>query len=636
MRNKAHHLFLPLSIAVLVSLTAAAQTDFLQRMRAGIEGAARGMDQIGRKADELIGPGEPLLGDAQSSPYTERRSFAERYPTGAAPVVSVSNEFGEIRVDTWNERVVQVTAEVTAGAETAETAAKLAQAIEIKVSPAEDLVEIKTLFPETRRDMGRISLAVQYKITIPRDASLVADNFFGDVAAHGIGGFIGLDVRYGGVDISGAAGAVQVRSHGEFPVKAAGLAQGGNFQMKGARADISDVRGDIQISNFGGSVALSKLGPEYKADITVDSGRADISIDPGANPDVNATVVYGKLSSDLDLTRSGQGDRILARHPSADAKQRMTINASFGDVTIDVRGVGAVATPGGKEGQVFNGTREERAKMAESDTLQIDASIAGSVRVEGIDEDNLRVTATRVVWMPTAAQAPQALEALQMQLKQEAGKVTVTTMADGDMARFGCTSYRVDLLVQVPRTVAVQINAADGVTSVAGLGGAVGANQAKGEITAEHCKSPLKLASKQGAVRVSDCAGPVEASAHYGDLRIERVFGKVTAQNTEGRTIIESPGGEVSARNTGGDVRLLSLEPVKGNIDLHVDKGHLSILIAPESSAALTVRAGQGRVQSNIPLSGSIGGERQEFTGRLGDGQYTVLLEAEGGDIVVN
>jgi hypothetical protein len=83
-------------------------------------------------------------------------------------------------------------------------------------------------------------------------------------------------------------------------------------------------------------------------------------------------------------------------------------------------------------------------------------------------------------------------------------------------------------------------------------------------------------------------------------------------------------------------VRLLSLEPVKGNIDLHVDKGHLSILIAPESSATLTVRAGQGRVQSNIPLSGSIGGERQEFTGRLGDGQYTVLLEAEGGDIVVN
>ncbi len=406
--------------------------------------------------------------------------------------------------------------------------------------------------------------------------------------------------------------------------------------MKGARADISDIRGDIQISNFGGSVSLAKLGPEYKADITVDSGRADISIDPGATPDVNATVVYGKLDSDLDMTRSGQGDRILARHPNADAKQRMTINASFGDVTIDVRGVGTPPTPGGAGGQVFNDTREARATVIDSDTVQIDAAIPGSVRVEGIDENAVRVTATRVVWMPTAAQAPQALEALQMQLKQDAGRTTVSTAADGDLARFGCTGYRVDLLVQVPRTVAVTVNGTDGATSVTALGGAVTVNQGKGEIAAEHLKGPLKGTNKQGAVRVSDCAGPVEAAAHYGDLRIERVLGKVVAQNTEGRTIIESPGGEVSARNTGGDVRLLSLEPVKGNIDLHVDKGHLSILIAPESSAALTVRAGQGRVQSNIPLSGSIGGERQEFTGRLGDGQYTVLLEAEGGDIVVN
>ena len=60
-------------LAALITLSATAQPDFLQRMRAGIEGAARGMDQMGRKADELIGPGAPLLGDAQASPYTERR-----------------------------------------------------------------------------------------------------------------------------------------------------------------------------------------------------------------------------------------------------------------------------------------------------------------------------------------------------------------------------------------------------------------------------------------------------------------------------------------------------------------------------------------------------------------------------------
>ena len=160
-----------------------AQEDLIQRLRSGIEGVARGMDSVGRKAGSLIGA--TPLSDDQPAPYTEKREFEQRYPTGAAPMVTVSNEFGEIRVDTWNERVVQVRAEMVTGADSAEKAAQLSKAITINVAPAEDLFEIRTLLPETRGDMGHISISVRYHITIPKDASLVADNYFGDVVARG-------------------------------------------------------------------------------------------------------------------------------------------------------------------------------------------------------------------------------------------------------------------------------------------------------------------------------------------------------------------------------------------------------------------------------------------------------------------
>lgn len=83
-------------------------------------------------------------------------------------------------------------------------------------------------------------------------------------------------------------------------------------------------------------------------------------------------------------------------------------------------------------------------------------------------------------------------------------------------------------------------------------------------------------------------------------------------------------------------MRLLSLEPLGGDVDIRVDRGAISALLAPESSATLTLRATDGRVQSGIPLTGSINGALQEFTGRLNDGQFNVLLEAAGGNIVLN
>ncbi len=610
-----------------------AQEDLIQRLRSGIEGVARGMDSVGRKAGSLIGA--TPLSDDQPAPYTEKREFEQRYPTGAAPMVTVSNEFGEIRVDTWNERVVQVRAEMVTGADSAEKAAQLSKAITINVAPAEDLFEIRTLLPETRGDMGHISISVRYHITIPKDASLVADNYFGDVVARGVGGLLGLDVQYGAVDIADTTGQVRVRCHGEFPVTARNLAQGGSFELKGSQAELTDVRGPLKISSFGGGLTLSRLGPELEADITVDSGRAALTLDPGTDPDLTATVVYGAFESDLDVTRSGQGDRFVARHPNAGGKQRVTMNASFSDITIKVAGTVAASPAPGGGSQVFNDTKTERLTLPPDATVAVEAA-AGHVRVEGWDAAELKVTATRVVWVGTASSAPQALEALQFTVQQAPGTVTVHTLADGDMARFGCTSHRVDLLVQMPKTAVLRVNAADGVTSVTGLQGGATVNQARGEAAVDNTDGALAVSNQQGAVRISDCSGPAEVSARQGTVTLARIRGLINAQNVDGRTVIESPRGGVQARNNGGDVRLLSLEPLGGDVDIRVDRGAISALLAPESSATLTLRATDGRVQSGIPLTGSINGALQEFTGRLNDGQFNVLLEAAGGNIVLN
>src|SRR5690606_2218339 len=156
----------------------------------------------------------------------------------------------------WEDRVVQVNAEVKVGAESADVAAEIARTIDIRITPSDNLIEIRTFLPDTRRDLGVVTMEVNYDITVPSGTSLVSDNFFGDTTVRGLSGLVAVESQYGIVDLSNLTGEVKARAHGEFPLRATGLAQGGVFDLHSAHAEFSNIGGRLRVSNFRGSVRL--------------------------------------------------------------------------------------------------------------------------------------------------------------------------------------------------------------------------------------------------------------------------------------------------------------------------------------------------------------------------------------------
>ena len=607
----------------------------MDKIQAGLGDLAEGLEYVGKKAEDLIGPGMGI-GEAQKADYTETRPFSERYPVGPTPAVSVSNEFGAIRVTTWDNRVVQVAAEIIAGAESADVAAEVCQGIDVNVSHNEDLVEIHTLFPDARRDMGVTSMEVNYTITIPRNASLITDNFFGDTMVRGVGGLVAIESQYGLVDLKDISGGVKARMHGEFPLKVAGLAHGGVFRLHGAEAEFSAISGELEVSSFGGKILLRDVAPEASVSVTSDSGPIHLVLPSGAEPDLSATVLYGGFDSDLPVTRSAQGNKLVARRPKADARQRIVLNASFADVRIEREAKEGEPKTGVIEGaKPFNDVVSRTEAAPEGTSLTIDA-IVGDLRVEGADTDQIQIKGTRIVWVPSASKAPAALEALELQVQRDANRVALTTVATAEMADLACTSYRMDLIVACPRGIPVEIRAQSGLTAVAATDGPTTVNQVSGAISAEHTKGPLTLSNQNGDITASQCSGPVDVTARYGTVTLNYIFGELTVRCVQGRTVIETPRNAVTVRSNGGDVRILALEGVGGDYDVLVENGNLAVLTGPETDANLTLKTRNGRVHSAIPLNGSITRDAQEFHGRLKDGLHTIHLETQQGDIFLD
>ncbi len=229
-----------------------------------------------------------------------------------------------------------------------------------------------------------------------------------------------------------------------------------------------------------------------------------------------------------------------------------------------------------------------------------------------------------------------ALDALVLAVSREDGQIRIRTYTNQDMSVFDCEAYRVDLHIQCPREIPVALSAREGVTVIDGLGAGLEVAQYKGDVSFEHIKGPVIVNNANGAVTARDCSGPIETSVRYGAVTLEKIYGDVRVSATEGRTYIDAPHGNVNVRHRSGDVRLLCIEPIQGDLDILVEDGNLNVFIAPESDAAINVKSVQGRIQSSLPMSGAIARDLQEFFGRLNEETYTVRLETVNGDIFLN
>ncbi len=610
------------------------QAEIIQRIQSGIEDLARGMEYVGQWAGSVLGSGVSFSqGDTNS--FVTQKTFDEQYSMGPGSAVMLSNEFGEIQVRVWDERSVRVSAAIVVGADTATAAEQVARLIEVRVTQGLGHLECRTHLPEITGG-SQISMVVNYQLTVPRDAGLIVDNFFGDVRIDGLAGPLVADVQYGGLALSQISGTVRAQVLGDFQVSAVGLKQGGSFHLQSAIAEFSDFGGDLSVQHFRGSVLFKDPAPQASIRLSSDSGLARIVLPPNTNPDLNATLSYGKLESELDVVRQMRGQQLLARHPNIEADQRIIINAAFSDIFIEVEGTPPKSQSLSSDAfKAFTEVITENLPLSEDNSMVITA-IPGNIHIEGVDDDQVAFSATRVVWTPSAAAGMDALEVLSVEAKQDNRTISLCTAAQKDMGAFGCKSYRVDLNIQVPSTTPVSIQAADGVTTMNNVAAGGVVEQTKGEVSIEHASGPFKVTNNAGPVSLKDCAGSVEVNTRYGLTTIERFQGDIRVYSEEGQTHIDAPVGNVYVRNKRGDVRILSLEPIRGNYDILVERGNLNAFIVPASSADVTIRTLGGRVQSALPLSGTIKQDIQEFFGRFNEGTYTVRLESNNGDVLLN
>lgn len=628
---------LALSCALLCATEARAEGSggIIDRVGNVFDDAARMLDYVGAKAGDIIGPGLGL-GQNGNGGFTETRQSEEAFPVTLGSTVSLSNEFGEIRVSTWDSVVVQVTTTVSVTAENADLAREISSGIQVKVEQTPNQLAARTTRPDTRAEASKPTISVNLNVTVPRNCNLILRNDFGDTYVSGVGGTVSADVSYGLVELRDIGGPVNVRSRGEFAVRADMLYQGGTFELSGASSEFSRVSGPLKIGSFRGAVTLRDLPPETNIDAVSELGPVYLYLPEGATPDLVATAISGTVEAGIPLSMSQQGEVMVARSSNLDSKQRISLRSSFANISVQRQGIEAPTPPTApQEGQPFKEVVTHEAVALDPVTLRVE-TIPGNIKLTGTDDTKVTVTATKLVRVNSQDNVRPALQAMEVQLlPADAGIISLRTSALDVLSTLGCTSHRVDLEIKCPRAASIEITTQDGQTFVSEMGGKIVVKQTAGAISVEHVKGEVDLTNAKGDITVASCAGPVTAAGSFGTIRLTDIFGKIAITGNQAEAIIESPHAELQARTTGGNIRIISFEAIHGNYDVNVEQGNISILLPPDSDASLSVTADNGVVQSSMPLTGNIKKDYQEFI-KINSGPHRVTLQTKNGNIIID
>ena len=592
--------------------------------------AVRGV--LGHRSDAAVARNDSAV---TPGPFTEKRETENLYPTGATPVVSISAVFTSLTVDTWDERLVRVRAEITAEASDAGQAKQLAESVAVTTQAAENLVEIRVEVPSVANIPGGAAGVVCH-VTVPRQSSVILENQFGDARVEGVDGMVGLDVSYGAVTLERIGGDIRARSLGEMAFSGTDLARGGTFELKGARTDLRRVSGTIRLSNFGGSVRVAEAGDALNAELTVDGGEIELAVDPTNPGDIGISGVCSSLESVIPLDRSEQGDRLVARRAQPDSGRRWSVNASFSKIRVTEAAAGRPRpVPLTSLTPPVTDTVNQTAAVPPMPLITVELA-PGDLIVESGGDGQVSVSVTRSVQSVPAGGATQVLDAIHLEMVPVENGLKVRTSGPAELPAGEAVQWRADVVLRVPRDATLDINASDGTLSVTAMEKPVRIRLGRGEARVIRCTAPVEVDTIAGDARISECAGPVKITSEQGNLRLERISGPITVNTGSGNTLIDAPRNSVRVETESGEVRMLALDPLAGDVIIRGGTGQVTLVIAPESSANITLRALGGRVDSRVPLTGFIDRDRQEFTGKLGDGAFTLMVETRGGNIVLN
>lgn len=163
------------------------------------------------------------------------------------------------------------------------------------------------------------------------------------------------------------------------------------------------------------------------------------------------------------------------------------------------------------------------------------------------------------------------------------------------------------------------------------VNGHLAANTSGGSVSASGIAGEVALHTSGGSITVEGVDGNAECNTSGGSITANDIAGDLKAHTSGGSIRLQTIGGEVDASTSGGSVTADLYDHRGGPISLKTTGGSVTVGVDAGINAMLDAHATGGRVNSELPVAGTI--ERGRIRGEVNGGGPLLSLRTTGGSI---
>jgi hypothetical protein len=276
----------------------------------------------------------------------KKKTYTRSYTVSNSDRISFNNQFGELKINTWDKNEVNVTVTITAEASTDEKAQAILDHISIEDGKSNDGVYFKTKLDKKKEQKWnkgeKQGFQIDYVVNMPARNPLYAKNEFGAMSINDYNGEVTLESKFGSLTTGKLSNVKRVQV--EFGKATIGSINNGSLIIKFSKAAIDNLDGNVNAVFEYCDIAKLRVDNDTKA-LTVKNSFSNLYLDVNSNISANFDIStnFGDLHNKTNFEikedkdeKDGDGPRFDKRFQgkSGSGNTNMKIKSEFGQITL--------------------------------------------------------------------------------------------------------------------------------------------------------------------------------------------------------------------------------------------------------------------------------------------------------------
>jgi hypothetical protein len=277
----------------------------------------------------------------------KKKTYSKSYSVSNSDRISLTNQFGEMQINTWDKNEVKVSVTITAEAQTDEKAQAILDHISIEDGKSSDGVFFKTKMDKNKDNTQwskgeKQGFHIDYVVYVPARNPLQAKNEFGPMTIGDYNGEVTLESKFGSLTTGKLNNVKKVVI--EFGKGTIGSISNGSLVIKFSKAAIDNLDGSVNAVFEYCDIAKLRVDNSTKA-LTVKNSFSNLYLDVNTNLSASFDIStnFGELhnKTNFDIKEEGDDDdrhgpRFNKRYQgkAGSGSTEMKIKSEYGQITL--------------------------------------------------------------------------------------------------------------------------------------------------------------------------------------------------------------------------------------------------------------------------------------------------------------